>query len=279
MSGDVAGGFHRIPAIFSSAHAYGGTMVASIPFLVGLWIGAQNSFHKLLGLIAVPAALLGVLLSATRTSFLFACAMIAFVLFAIRIKSKHRVLFLVILGALAVAAMSNARFQRFKSLDDTESVAGRIAGSVNRTFWDILTEYPLGNGLGGGGTSMPYFLQGQVRNPIGMENEYARILCEQGIIGLVIWLSFLVWAFSRVRVTFAKNQWAIPKRLMWGYALTLFGTAWIGTGLLTSIPATVLLIMGMGWIVVPTETLAPGPRDRVQPFPRRPVRTPVPALR
>ncbi len=278
MSSDVAGGYHRIPAIFSSAHAYGGTMVASIPFLVGLWMGAETSFYKLLGLLGVPAAFLGVLLSATRQNFIYSCAMILFVLFVVRMKGKHRVLFLVILGALALAAMSNARFQRFKTLDDTESVASRIAGSVNRTFWDILTEYPMGNGLGGGGTSMPYFLQGQVRNPIGMENEYARILCEQGIIGLVIWLSFLVWVFSRVRVTFAKGQWAIPKRLMWGFAITSFGTAWIGTGLLTSIPATVLLVMGMGWIVVPSED-ASAARDRVRPSSHRSVRTPVPVLR
>jgi hypothetical protein len=256
-SGDVAGGFLRIPSIFSSAHAFGGTMVASMPFLIGLWAGTQKPIYRLLGLIAIPAALVGVLMSATRQNFVFGSLMVVFTLLAIPMKGTHRLFFLLILGVVAYIALSNARFQRFKTLDDKEYLATRIAGSVNRNFWEILSEYPMGNGLGGGGTSMPYFLQGQVRNPIGMENEYARILAEQGIVGFLIWLSFLVWVFSRVRITFAKGPWAIPRRLLWGFIATAFGTAWIGTGLLTSIPLTVLLIMGTGWMVVPLEGNAP----------------------
>ena len=89
------------------------------------------------------------------------------------------------------------RFQRFMTLSDTEAVGERIAGSVNRGFWDLVVEYPMGNGMGGGGTSMPYFLQGHVRNPVGMESEFSRILLEQGIIGLVIFITFALWAATR----------------------------------------------------------------------------------
>ena len=60
--------------------------------------------------------------------------------------------------------MHNERWQRYKELD-SQSVEDRISGSVNRSFLEVLVEYPMGNGLGGGGTSIPYFLASQVRNP------------------------------------------------------------------------------------------------------------------
>jgi hypothetical protein len=261
-SRDVAGGFLRIPSTFTSAHAFGGMMVSTIPFLVGLWTSAQKPSYRLLGLVGVPAALIGMLMSATRQNFVLGCAMVAFVILRTRMSNKQRVLFVLIMVAVAGAALNNARFQRFKSLDDTDYVSERIAGSVNRGFWEILVEYPMGNGLGGGGTSLPYFLQGQVRNPVAMENEYARILAEQGLIGLLLWLAFLAWFLQRRKVAFASGGWSTARRLTWSMTAIGFATAFIGTGILTSIPGTMLLMLGMGWTVVKPEALegsmAPG---------------------
>jgi hypothetical protein len=261
-SRDVAGGFLRIPSTFTSAHAFGGMMVSTIPFLVGLWTSAEKPLYRLLGLVGVPAALIGMLMSATRTNFVLGCAMVAFVIFRTRMSGKQRVLFVLIMVAVAGTALNNARFQRFKTLDDTDYVSERIAGSVNRGFWEILVEYPLGNGLGGGGTSLPYFLEGQVRNPVAMENEYARILAEQGAIGLLLWLTFLAWFFQRYSVAFKSGPWATARRLTWCLTAIGFATAWIGTGILTSIPGTMLLMIGMGWTVVrpkaPEAEVAPG---------------------
>jgi len=268
-SNDVAGGFLRIPSTFANAHAFGGTMVSSIPFLIGLWTGAEKRFCRFLGLIGIPAAMLGMLLSATRLNFVIGAAMVSFVLFTTKMKAKHRFFFVLIIAAVAFVALSDARMQRFKTLDDAGYVSDRIAGSVNRGFWEILTEYPMGNGMGGGGTSMPYFLEGQVKNPIGMENEYARILSEQGIIGFLLWLSFLIWFFCRSRVAFAQGSWMAPRRLIWCMTAFAFATAWIGTGALTSIPGTLLLMLGMGWVLVPPEPAAALPRYRVSiPFER-----------
>jgi uncharacterized membrane protein YiaA len=250
-SGDVAGGFFRIPATFSSAHAFGGTMVGTMPYLIGLWTTAQKPLLRTLALVTMPLALLGVLMSATRQNFVYGIAMLAFVIFTAKMNGKQRVFFFLIILVVAYSALSNVRFQRFKSLGDTEGVAERIAGSVNRSFFEILTEYPMGNGLGGGGTSLPYFLQSDVKNPIGMENEYARILCEQGVIGLLLWLGFVTWFFFHIPVAFRAGPWAATRRLVWCMAAIGLGTAWIGTGLLASIPGTVLLVMGMGWTVVP----------------------------
>jgi len=247
VSHDVAGGNYRIPGIFSSAHAYGGTMVYSMPYLVGAWSQARTKRAGLIAIAGLAAALIGILMSATRLNFVLGSAMVLVIIFGGRIKSSRRILFAILIVGMAGVALTNERFQRFKSLGDSDSLEERISGSVNRGFFEILLEYPLGNGLGGGGTSMPYFLANQVRNPIGMENEFARILCEQGIIGLMMWLGFLGWFISRARQIFAKGPWATSRRLVWAHALLTFGTGTIGLGVLTAIPGTAMLLLGIGW--------------------------------
>jgi hypothetical protein len=266
-SGDVAGGFFRIPSIFSSAHAFGGTLVSTMPYLFGLWTNGVTRFQRMLALITIPGALLGVLMSATRQNFILGCAVITFFVFTAKVKGKQRVIFFVIIGLISTVALSNTRLQRFKSLGDTEGVTERIAGSVNRGFFEILAEYPMGNGLGGGGTSIPYFLEGQVRNPVGMENEYTRILCEQGFIGLLLWLAFVFWFYSRARVAFSKGRWSNTRRVVWCLAGISCGTAWIGLGMLTSIPQTMLMLLGMGLSALPEAPELPVS----SPVPGRPV--------
>jgi hypothetical protein len=245
---DVAGGFLRIPASFISAHAYGGTMVVSLPYLIGGWDQVRNNRFKFLALCGIGAALMGILMSATRQNFVVGSVMVLIAIWTRRGKSFKNLLVLVaLLGVIGWSAATNERFQRFKSLQDTEGVADRIAGSVNRGFFEILTEYPMGNGLGGGGSSMPYFLQGAVKNPIGMENEYARVLSEQGIIGLLIWLGFVAYVLSRGPKALAKGPWATTRRMAWSLAAFSLATAFIGTGFLTSIPQTAIQLLGMGW--------------------------------
>ena len=268
-SNDVEGGFFRIPSTFPNAHAFGGTMVGTLPYLIGLWTGTKKHIYRILGVTAIPAALIGMLLSATRLNFILGAAMVVFVIFTTRMKNKQRFFFVLIIVAVGAVALRDVRLQRFKTLDDTEYVTDRISGSVNRGFWEILVEYPMGNGLGGGGTSMPYFLAGEVRNPIGMENEYARILSEQGFIGLLLWLSFLAWFIFRGRTSFARGFWSTPRRLIWCMTAIGFGTAWIGVGLLTAIPGTLLIMVGMGWVAVSPEAFPASENYNLQiPFKR-----------
>ncbi len=252
MSGDVAGGFFRIPAIFTSAHAYGGSMVVSLPYLIGGWEHAETRRTRVLAVLGIAAALLGILMSATRQNFILGSVMVLAALFTQRTKAGSRLVFVALILVIASVAATNVRFQRFKTLSDTEGVVDRIAGSVNRGFWEILVEYPMGNGLGGGGSSIPYFLHGEVRNPIGMENEYARILCEQGIIGLLLWIGFVAWYLLRAPIAFSRGPWAASRRMAWCLAAFSLMTAWIGIGLLTAIPHTMILLLGMGWTVMPT---------------------------
>src|SRR5262249_5328799 len=138
------------------------------------------------------------------------------------------------LGGIGYLVSGEERLQRFLSLQNTEDVFGRIEGSVNMGFVELLTTYPLGNGLGGGGTSIPYFLLYLIRNPVVMENEYCRILLEQGVVGLALWLSFIVWSLSRPAPA-PDHPWSLGCRLLWIAGLSTFALALFGTGMMTSI--------------------------------------------
>jgi hypothetical protein len=161
--------------------------------------------------------------------------------------------------------MHNERWQRYKELD-AESVQDRVAGSVNRTFWEVLVEYPMGNGLGGGGTSIPYFLASQVNRPVEVESDYGRILLEEGIIGLLLWIGFIVW-FVFNRVTFAKDEWLTGRRMAWYLCLLIFLIGAIGIGTLSSVPNSFVFLVFLGWTSVRPLT-APA-------LAQRPVRPPA----
>jgi hypothetical protein len=135
--------------------------------------------------------------------------------------------------------------------------------SVNSSLLDVITTYPLGNGLGSAaGTSIPFFLMGLARPQYGLENEFARIAMEQGIIGLLLWVLFLGWLFTRLPPR-RRGGSLVAERMMWATVVVLWGTAVIGTGLLSSIPATALLLLWMG-IVVGTRRPAPVARSTVK---------------
>lgn len=253
-SSDVAGGYLRIPSTFSNAHAYGGMMVYSLPYLIGAWDRAPSYRRRILAILGAAAALLGVLLCAARLDFVLGTALVAVAIFTTRMKTSRRIIFAMLIVGVMVVALRNQRLQRFKTLSDTEAVEDRISGSVNRGFFEILVEHPMGNGLGGGGTNMPAFLQNQVRNPIGMENEYARILCEQGLLGFLLWLGFIVWFLSGTKRVFVKGSWATSRRLIWGLSVVGLATGLMGVGLLASIPGTAVLLLGIGFVATPMRS-------------------------
>ena len=117
----------------------------------------------------------------------------------------------------------------------------------------------MGNGLGGGGTSLPYFLQGRLTKGVALENEYARIMAEQGIPGLALWLGFIIWLANR-RPGRRSNPWHKGKSLARLFCLFSFATAPLGLGMLDAIPSTQMLLMLAGWFAAP-ELLTSSVRD------------------
>src|ERR1041384_4542724 len=204
---------YRIPASFVNAHAYGGTMVVSLPLLVGALIQkGRKNFHFPLLMLGIAAALLGILMSAARTHFIAAAVLTVVTTFSMRSKVSHAFGALLLIVGIGWAVSGEERLQRFLELRDTDAVVERISSSVNMGFFEIAAKYPFGNGLGGGGTNIPYFLQNEIRNPVVMESEYTRIMLEQGIIGLVFWLSFIIWLVAR-RGAPSNDPWYLGRRL------------------------------------------------------------------
>jgi hypothetical protein len=251
-SNDVGEGLLRIPAIFINAHAYAGTMVGTLPVLFGGWTQKDTTKKsRFLCMCGMLAALVGVVLASTRLNFALAGLVVGVgVLSAGNLDMRKRVTLIALACMVSIWALTNARFQRFKTLADGDLVSERIAGSVNRNFFEILVEYPMGNGLGGGGTSIPYFLANEVRKPVAMENEYSRILLEQGLIGLILWVGFFAWVVTRPYARIA-DSWQVSRRMAWVATASSFTVAAIGTGMLTAIPPTMLLFINIAIISVP----------------------------
>jgi hypothetical protein len=135
-------GANRIPAIFQNAHTYAGVMVLTVPFLFGAWaLSGGARWRKLLFLAGMAAAFIGVLMAATRLGIIFAAALVVIASVSGTLGPLKRLVWVVAIVIVIYGAMHNERWQRYKELD-TDTVQDRVAGSVNRTFWEVLVEYP-----------------------------------------------------------------------------------------------------------------------------------------
>jgi hypothetical protein len=165
----------------------------------------------------------------------------------------HPAVGMVALGLVVAAgflAATSERLQRAASLEHTEEMSERVRGSANEEFFELLADYPVGAGMGSAaGTSIPFFLAGRAPVPIGLENEYSRILVDQGWVGLGLWLGFLGWLFVRPPDFRPNALWGVGLVLMYALCLTNWLTAFIGTGTLSSIPISVMLLTQMGILV------------------------------
>ena len=249
QSNDVVGhSNYRIPSTFGNAHAYGGTMVMTLPLMLGAWLQQQKrTTAGVVIALSILAASVGVFLSAARSHALLLFAFIGFATVAARMTLLARAGWIALLATVSILVASDVRLQRFMSLSDTSAVAERIGWSVNTSFIDLGIQYPLGNGLGGGGTSIPFFLSDRIERHDGIENEYGRIMMEQGIPGLLLWVAFIFWVFLQ-RQSELDRGWRNARTLAFCVIGVGFGSAMMGTGLLTSVPQTALFLMTLGWI-------------------------------
>ncbi len=242
-------GANRIPSIFQNAHTYAGVMVFTVPIIFGAWsLGTGSRWRKILLIAGMGAAFLGVLMAATRQGIILAAALVVIASVSGKLGPLKRVVWAAAIVAVIWGAMHNDRWQRYKELD-SQTVEDRLSGSVNRSFWEVLIEYPMGNGLGGGGTSIPYFLASQVNHPVWVENEYCRILLEQGLVGLLLWIGFIVWYVAK-RAAFVKDEWLIGRRMAWYLCILTFLNGALGVGTLFSIPNSFLFLLCVGWTSV-----------------------------
>ena len=241
-------GAYRIPAVFSNAHSYGGMMVMSLPWIAGSWVQRHRKvWHKNVLLAGVLAAILGVFMSAARTHFVTLILLLTVFTFSTRLRPVYRVGWLMVLLLVGYIVANNERMQRFTTLSDSEFVSFRVQSSVNVSLLDAVTQYPFGVGLGGGGTSIPYFLADKVEQPMAIESELGRIQLEMGIIGAAAWIAFVLWIVTRPRVH-RGDPWFLGIRLAWFACMAFLIIGLIGTGLFTAIPCSPVFLLSLGWV-------------------------------
>jgi hypothetical protein len=251
QTGGLAAAF-RIPAIFANAQLYGATMVMTLPLLMGLWLRRHFAGlgERVLLTAAVFASALGVFFSASRVNFLILTVLVLATTLSGRLKLGGRVAAVVMVGVVAwIVSQQERLFQRLTILT-WDSFVERIAWSINDSLIAFMFGLPFGNGLGGGGTNMPYFLAHLVRDGRAIENHYGTLLLELGTPGLFLWLCFIAWILTR-RTTPRDNPWHFARRLYRITVAAYFGQALIGVGLMSALPFSALFLLAIGWTVVP----------------------------
>ena len=265
---DDGGQAYRIPATFTGSHAFAGTMVCTLPLLVEAWASHTLDRYKRYILVAgLVAATLGVFMAASRTHAVVLFLLIIVGTFSFQMRPSMMGMWLSIILVTGWFVFQDQRLQRFATLRDTDAIAVRIGGSVNANFATAVFEFPMGNGIGAGGTSIPYFLSDRLENPLWIENEYARIQLELGLPGLLIWMAFIVWLFGwGLRRTLAQR--GLGRRLAFAATVAYFVSGMTGTGLVTSIPQSVFILLFAGWIIryeSPPVLVARGASDELAP--------------
>lgn len=267
----------RIPATFGNSASYGATMVATIPLLLGLWIQRDRIRYRLRSflMLAIIVSGLGVFLAASRLNIMTLGVIVLATVLSGRFGVAGRLAWIGMIGCVAwIVSMEERLFQRILTLSP-DTIIERLSWSVNWTLVDFALQYPLGNGLGGGGTSIPFFLQHLIRDPRSIENHYGAILLEQGVPGLFLWLSFIAWALTR-RTTRATDPWYFGRRLLWLTVALFFGQGVIGQGLLTAVPTSALLMLVLGWLVVRQPSGSEVGAEVAEVSPQNDVRSPMP---
>lgn len=238
----------RIPATFTHSAAYATCMVASMPLLLGaLSFEPARSRGRYLLLAACAASAVGVFLAASRSEAVVLILMVVFITLTTSGQRFPRAAWFALVVGVAALVAFTPRMQRFFTLAQGGVIGQRIESSVNSSVVNLIEEYPLGNGLGGGGTSIPYFLEPLVHDPVEIENEYGRIELEQGIPGLLLWVAFIIWVFARSAPR-RDDPWYTGLWLARLFCAISFATAPLGTGLLNAIPQSALVLMFAGWI-------------------------------
>ena len=239
---------YRIPSSFSSAHAFAGAMTVTIPILVGAWAqpDVKRTDAALLGS-AIIASFLGVFMAAARTHMVTVTLLALVVTFTGGLSAKQWFRWVIAIAIVGYVVAGSARFQRFTTLSDSAMVSGRIGQSVNDSFFDVISQHPFGRGLSSGGTSIPYFLREDNQPGAILENEYARIALEQGLPGLVIWVTFIAWVLLR-RPRRRQDSWLLGRRLAWVACASIFFSGMLGMGMMASVPQTALMLIILGWM-------------------------------
>ena len=129
-----------------------------MPLLLGSISIERERFWRYAMMAMAALTAVGVFLAASRSAAVLLFLMVGLITVSGRFKNIPWGAWIVGIVAVGWLVSVTPRMQRFFTLSDTEYVKQRVGWSVNESFLDMALDYPMGNGLGGGGTSVPYFL-------------------------------------------------------------------------------------------------------------------------
>src|SRR5262249_49709540 len=154
--------------------------------LAGVRVRLVDRWFAAAGVVAAGG---GLLMCGARSPLVVLTLTLAIAWLLNRFSLKLAVLMAVLVGAGFAVARDNARLQRITTVADSEYVSSRIASSVNLGVLELVFYYPFGAGMGtAAGNSIPFFLSHLAPEQFGAENEYCRIMIDQGWFGVAGWL-------------------------------------------------------------------------------------------
>ena len=204
----------------AEANAFAILVIMIVPILVALVFTRNSLWLKMFCLIGIVLAIDCFAMTRSRGSFVGLLVQAVVSLILLR-KSVHRKK--IFLGLVGIAILSSVlmddqfkdrilRSQRNIMQGDAASVsAGRI--DIWKSGIEILKDYPLGAGGGGFMALSPKYIPEEILSSDGTRvahNLYLQTLTEQGLIGLLLYLSFIILtisvAFKALRIITKVNR-------------------------------------------------------------------------
>ncbi|MBV5330678.1 MAG: O-antigen ligase family protein, partial [Chlorobium sp.] len=193
-----------VGADFTDPNAFGASVVLSIPFVYVLFCIKPSAWVKRLLFCYFPIAVICVVLTGSRTSFVALIFLLA--LWVIQKKGSRKIVLLVV-ASLAVcflwASMPVEKQDRIRTLWDKDagpanaqqSAQGRLQGF--KVSWEMFKREPL-TGVGVGGKNFIGYRMAHEIDDVGHESPtqahvlYGQVLAEQGVFGGILFCGLVV---------------------------------------------------------------------------------------
>jgi uncharacterized protein (UPF0333 family) len=248
----------RIFSFFSDSATYGGSMgFSGVVFsILALYTNQtkQKIFYLAVGLLAFYA----LLISGTRGAL--AVPFGGFFFYAI-ISKRFKILLLIIV--MLVGAYSFLKFttigesvyeiRRFREAVDSDNASLAVRQENQQKFAAYLTDRPFGGGIGSAGNWGLRFSSGTFLAETPPDGWYVQIWAEQGIVGLILYLSILVFIIVRCSyiVMFKlKNKYYIG--IASAFTSGIFGVmvASYSSGALGQMPNGIIIYTALAFILM-----------------------------
>jgi O-antigen ligase len=197
--GEFSNRLSGAPSDVINSNELGFVIVTVIPFLHYLvWPG--RAWAKIFYVAVIPAMLYALILTQSRGAFL-ALLVVAWMIFK---SSKHKLMLIVLAFVIAVAGwsvMSSQQKDRYLSLVGMSQVGGGNAGSAAGRISGMMNEFGLAMGrpiVGHGLGTTPEAKTHILGSPQAAHNFYAELLVETGILGFVLFMSFIVKVYRKL---------------------------------------------------------------------------------